>query len=72
VLFRAPSAAEVDILQKRLDRLRAQFRADATAASELMAVGESPRDPSLDVTDHAAFTALAQLVLNLDEALGKE
>jgi len=72
VLFRAPSATEVAILQQRLDRLRAQFRADVAAASELLAVGESPRDTKLDATDHAAFTALAQLVLNLDEALGKE
>ena len=72
VLFRSLSAAEADILQQRLDRLRAQFRADPAAASELLAVGESPRDPKLDPTDHAAFTALAQLVLNLDEAMGKE
>ena len=72
VLFRSPSTAEADLLQQRLDRLRAQFRADPAAAKELLAVGESPRDPRLDATDHAAFTALGQLVLNLDEALGKE
>ena len=72
VLFRSPSVVEADILQQRLDRLRTQYRADPGAVLELLAVGEFPRDPKLDVVDHAAFTALAQLVLNLDEALGKE
>jgi hypothetical protein len=72
VLFRRPNPAEADLLQQRLDRLRAQFRTDPAAAKELLAVGEYPRDTKLDATDHAAFTALAQLVLNLDEALGKE
>ncbi len=72
VLFRAPSAAERDILRQRLATLRAQFKADPEATAALLQVGESPRDESLPAADHAAFTALSQLVLNLDEALCKE
>jgi hypothetical protein len=72
VLARYPSAAERKILQARLDILRRQFAADPAAARRLLAVGESPRDESLDPVNHAAMTGLCQLILNLDEALSKE
>lgn len=72
VLFRAPTAKEQTILSQRLARLRKQYQADPEAAAALLQVGESPRDETLPAPDHAAFTALCQLVLNLDEALCKE
>ncbi len=71
VLARAPAAEERAVLLKRLAWLRAQFAADPAAADALLRVGESPRDENLSPTDHAAWTALCQLVLNLDEALCK-
>ena len=48
------------------------FRQDDNAAKELLAVGESERDERLDVFEHAAWTAVATLVLNLDETMTKE
>jgi hypothetical protein len=72
VLSRAPTAPEQTILRHRLQILRDQFTADPAAATALIAVGESPRDPTLSAVDLAAHTALCQLVLNLDEALTKE
>jgi hypothetical protein len=71
-LARSPKPAEKDLLLRRLATLRSQFEADPTAARALLSVGEFPQDPGLSAIDHAAYTALCQLVLNLDEALSKE
>ncbi len=72
VLNRAPHPDERDILLQRLAELRRQFTADPAAAARLLQAGESPRVQFIPITDHAAYTALSQLVLNLDEALCKE
>ena len=47
------------------------FRADPEAALQLLGVGEAPRDESLDATEHAAWTHLATMILNLDEAVSR-
>ena len=49
-----------------------QYAAEPAAAKKLLSVGESKRNEKLDVTEHAAFTGLCNLILNLDEALTKE
>ncbi|MBL8795304.1 MAG: PSD1 domain-containing protein [Planctomycetia bacterium] len=72
VLARSPASAEQTILQAGLKRLRSQYTADPAAAKKLLAVGESKRNDKLDVTEHAAFTGLCNLILNLDEALTRE
>jgi hypothetical protein len=72
VLARKPSAAEKKILLARLDTLQRQFTADADAAQKLLTVGESKRNEKLAPAEHAAWTGLCSLVLNLDEALSKE
>ncbi len=37
-----------------------------------LAQGESPSDEKLDASELAAYTALASLILNLDETITKE
>ena len=69
---RRPARAERKILLGRLEKLRAQFRAEPAAARELTAAGEAPRPDGLDVVEHAAWTSLCSLIMNLDEALSKE
>nr|WP_256199022.1 DUF1553 domain-containing protein [Verrucomicrobium spinosum] len=69
---RAPTAEEFDILLGRLDYLRTQFQETPADAAKLLAVGESPRDKSLPEIEHAAWTALCQLLLNLDETITRE
>ncbi len=64
--------AESALLLKRITSLKTQFSADQAAAQKLLQVGESKRDESLAPTEHAAWTSLCQLVLNLDEALTKD
>jgi mono/diheme cytochrome c family protein len=72
VLARKPKAEELDVLRGGLKRLRGQYSANPAAAKKLLAVGESKRNEKLDVTAHAAFTGLCNLIMNLDEALTKE
>jgi hypothetical protein len=38
----------------------------------LLGVGEKARDETLDLTEHAAMTMVASLILNLDEVMSKE
>ncbi|WP_020471685.1 PSD1 and planctomycete cytochrome C domain-containing protein [Zavarzinella formosa] len=57
------------VLTKVLDRQRARFQNDEKAAIKLLSVGESPRDAKLPVGELAAWTILANSLLNLDEAL---
>ncbi len=72
VTTRSPSAAETKILLARLATLRKQFAADVPAARDLASIGEYARPAGLDLVDHAAWTSLCLLVLNLDETLSKE
>lgn len=72
VLSRRASPAERHVLLTGLERVTGQFQADAEAARRLLAIGESPRDMTLNHVEHAAWTALCLSVLNLDEALTKE
>jgi hypothetical protein len=72
VTARLPSPKEKSLLLSRLDKLRTQFAADREAAVELVSVGEAARPESLDPVEHAAWTALCSMILNLDETLSKE
>ncbi|MDB5319947.1 MAG: Planctomycete cytochrome [Phycisphaerales bacterium] len=72
LLARHPSAEEQSVLLQSLDRLKKQYTADKPAALKLLTIGESKRDESLDPTEHAAYTALCTILLNLDETLTKE
>ncbi len=69
VTSRQPEAEERELLLGLLATLRARFAADPAAARALIAVGDSASDPSLDPVEFAAWTALANVLLNLDEAI---
>jgi len=38
----------------------------------LLAIGESERDNGLDPVEHAAWTTVASVILNLDETITKQ
>jgi hypothetical protein len=69
---RHPGPTEHKILLDGFRRSLDQFRNDPQAAAQLVAVGESKRDPALDVAELAAYTAMANMMLNLDEVIAKE
>ncbi len=70
-VLRQPDEAEreelVGLYQSQLE----VYRQDAEAAKRLIAVGELPPDANLDPAELAAWTIVANTVLNLDEVLCK-
>ena len=69
---RRPSVQERDILLGSLEHYRSVYRDDLGAAEKFVSVGESPRDSKVDAKELAAFTAVASLILNLDETISKQ
>jgi hypothetical protein len=69
---RPPRPAELAVLCANLEQHKARYRRDRQAALKLVGVGESKRDEKLDVAELAAYTAAANLILNLDETITKE
>ena len=68
---RLPDARELaELLAEYQDHLAA-YQKDHKAARELIAVGESKADSNLNASELAAWTMMANLVLNLDEVLNK-
>ena len=68
---RAPDDQERLILRKTLDQMLAAYRTDATGAEALLAVGASPRDPAIPAAELAAYTSVANMILNMDEVITK-
>ncbi len=66
-LSRAPTDKELSVLLNALKRERKRYQADPGAARSYLAVGESPRQESLDAAEHAAWAQLGALILNLSE-----
>jgi hypothetical protein len=69
---RPPSDKELRFLVEGLNRHLDHFGVNQQAAHKLVGVGEFSRDPALDVGQLAAYTAVANTVLNLDEVITKE
>jgi len=61
-----------EILFGILTEEKAAFRAAPERAGELLAVGDGEPDPALDPVEHAAWTVVASMILNLDESLNRE
>ena len=64
--------AELKILRTAFGRHHAHYRDNRAAALKLIGAGEAPRDQQLDSAEHAAYAAVCNLILNLDEVITKE
>ncbi len=71
-LARPPTAEELQILSQTLSRQREKYSKDKAKAEALLSTGEYPRDKALDASEHAAWTAVANVLLNLDETIMRE
>ena len=71
MLARRPRADEVPLLKAAVERQRELFRADAEAARKAIHVGESTPKLVAAADETAAWTMLANLVLNLDETVNR-
>ena len=71
-ISRAPQPFELKILCRSLTRALKAFESSPKSAQQFLAVGDSPRDPNVDVVEHAAYTSVCLAIFNLDEALSRE
>ena len=68
----APATArELELLESLYTKMRAEYGRDRRAALELLSVGESRRDPTLDPVDLAASTVVATTIMNFDGTVYK-
>jgi hypothetical protein len=70
-LGRKPQPDEVAVLKQTHEQQLARFQADPAAAKALIAVGESKAPESSDPAALAAMTAVANVLLNLNETITK-
>jgi hypothetical protein len=71
VLCRPLRAEEMQVVQASLQELLAYYKANREDAKKLLTVGEAKVDPKLDASTLAAWTMLANEMMNLDEVLNK-
>ena len=69
VVSRNPNESELSILIRNHDLQLARFDANPKNAERFVSIGESPNQSTCSAAEIAALTAVANLVLNLDEAL---
>jgi hypothetical protein len=72
VLGRPPAERELGKLRDSLRFYLDHFRANPRAAADFTSQGETPRDKRIEASELAAYTAVASLILNLDETVTKE
>lgn len=70
-LGRYPAARETRIIEQTLAKHLASFRGQPEEAQKAISYGESKPDEKLDPAELAAWTMVANLVLNLDELVTK-
>jgi hypothetical protein len=61
-----------NVLKSTYDEQHALFTKEPERAKQLLAVGDSKPDASIDPVEHATWTLLASMILNLDETLNRE
>jgi hypothetical protein len=66
---REPKAAETAVLRNALQRERRHYAANYTAADASLRAGESPRNVTYPVVEHAAWAQVAAMLLNLSETI---
>ncbi len=68
-LGRMPNDQERAVLMASLKRYRDGYHMDIKAARELVEIGDSVRDESIPLHEHAAWTLLCNTITNTDEFL---
>lgn len=69
VLQRDPLPFEAETLRKLLDEHLNIYRANPDAARALISIGDAPTPDGLDPVEHAAWTHVARVLLNLHETI---
>jgi hypothetical protein len=69
ILARQPDAFEAEVTAAQLATHLARYQADEEAAKKVIAHGESKPKPDLAPAELAAYTLVANMILNLDETV---
>ncbi len=69
---RLPSEREAKILLQGLSEDIHRFRNDPESAKQLLKLGESPSEAEADQATQAAYTLVANVIMNLDEFVTRE
>ena len=72
VLARSPEERELPVLTRELHRARSYYRDRRPEATRWLSHGQSRPGADLDVVELAAYTVVANLIFNLDEAITRE
>lgn len=72
MLSRNAKADELAVLERVLEKQLEIYRADNKAAEELLNIGTLPKPGQMEAPELAAYTMVANLMLNLDAAITKE
>jgi hypothetical protein len=69
---RVPESRELQILTRVLEGQLRIYRQDCQAALDLIGMGEAQRPAGMGISELAAWTAISNLLLNLDETITRE
>ena len=72
VLSRPPTDEEREIVRREADRALNYYRNSADEAREFLAFGQPERREAADLPELAAYTVVASMIYNLDEAITHE
>ncbi len=70
-IARNPTPSELALVRQLFGEYEVEFKEDTEAAMKLLALGESPRNESLDASQLASWTLITHLLLNLSETVTK-
>ena len=71
VASRSPKPAVAGILANSFREELANYKKNPAEAVKLLQVGDSKHDESLEPSEHAAWTIIASILLNLDEVINR-
>ena len=72
VVSRAPNETELNVLHENLAKQQAYFRRNSQEATKLLSVGDKRNEAKLNASELAAYTTIASLILNLNEAITRQ
>jgi hypothetical protein len=72
ILGRPLRPAERSVIEAALAKFRAEYRTNREASEKYLNQGASPRNRSLDTAELASLAAIANLMLNMDEAVTRQ
>ena len=68
-LSRLPQPNELEIMSGLFEKHKTEFTNDPEAAKRLVTMGEAPMVQGVEPTEHAAWTSVARVILNLHETI---